>query len=45
MTGLSGLAPWWLPAAVDLAVGGVCIALAMRPRRRTTRPATGVTGR
>ncbi|WP_269809368.1 hypothetical protein [Streptomyces triticisoli] len=41
MDGLTALAPWWLLALVDLTVGGVCIALAMRPRRRTTarRPA------
>ncbi|MFE1442682.1 hypothetical protein [Streptomyces sp. NPDC058739] len=37
MTGLTGLAPWWLLALVDLAVGGVCVAVAMRPRRRTAR--------
>ncbi|MFF5185924.1 hypothetical protein ACFY30_19490 [Streptomyces sp. NPDC000345] len=41
MDGLTALAPWWLPALVDLTVGGVCVVLAMRPRRRTTarRPA------
>ncbi|MDW8808407.1 hypothetical protein P1P68_27365 [Streptomyces scabiei] len=43
MNGLHALAPWWLPALVDLAVGGLCLALALalRPRRRTAvrRPA------
>ncbi|MET9394565.1 hypothetical protein ABZY20_29880 [Streptomyces sp. NPDC006624] len=34
MHGLTALAPWWLPALVDLVVGGLCVALATRPRRR-----------
>ncbi|WP_063611405.1 hypothetical protein [Streptomyces sp. 142MFCol3.1] len=41
--GLTALAPWWLLALVDLVVGCLCLALALRPRlRRTTavrRPA------
>ncbi|MER6678971.1 hypothetical protein [Streptomyces sp. NPDC000983] len=36
MDTLTALAPSWLPAAVDRTVGGMCVALAMRPRRRTT---------
>ncbi|MGW2210712.1 hypothetical protein [Streptomyces sp. NPDC001781] len=44
MTGLSALAPWWLLALVDLAVGSVCVAVAMR-LAPPHRPATGVTGR
>ncbi|MDR6978280.1 hypothetical protein J2X68_005005 [Streptomyces sp. 3330] len=41
MNGLHALAPWWLLALVDLAVSGLCLALALRPRRRTAvrRPA------
>ncbi|MER6411019.1 hypothetical protein ABT273_07745 [Streptomyces humidus] len=41
MNGLYALAPWWLTALVDLVVGGLCLALALRPRRRTAvrRPA------
>ncbi|GAA3503290.1 hypothetical protein GCM10019016_104000 [Streptomyces prasinosporus] len=41
MDSLAALAPGWLPALVDPAVGGLCIALAMRPHRRSTtrRPA------
>ncbi|MFE9774037.1 hypothetical protein ACFYOV_20660 [Streptomyces sp. NPDC005931] len=42
MDGLTALAPWWLLAAVDLTVGGLCVALATRPRRRSAtarRPA------
>ncbi|WP_406728322.1 hypothetical protein WJ438_32065 [Streptomyces sp. GD-15H] len=42
LDGLTGPAPWWLLALVDLAVGSLCVALAMRPRRRTAaarRPA------
>ncbi|MCF4136441.1 hypothetical protein L1856_05435 [Streptomyces sp. Tue 6430] len=35
MNGLNVLAPWWLPALVDLVVGSLCVALALRPRRRT----------
>ncbi|MFJ9119214.1 MULTISPECIES: hypothetical protein [Streptomyces] len=35
---MSMLAPWWLPATVDLVVGGLCLALALRPRR-SARPA------
>ncbi|MEU2057723.1 hypothetical protein [Streptomyces bungoensis] len=31
MNGLHTLAPWWLPALVDLVVGGLCVALALRP--------------
>ena len=36
MNGLHALAPWWLLALVDLVVGGLCLALALRPRRRRT---------
>ena len=42
MNGLTALAPWWLLALVDLVVGGLCVVLAMRPRRCTAaarRPA------
>ena len=36
MNGLHAPAPWWLLALVDLVVGGLCLALALRPRRRRT---------
>ncbi|MEU9396382.1 hypothetical protein AB0D86_41090 [Streptomyces sp. NPDC048324] len=39
MNGLTMLAPWWLLATVDLVVGGLCLALALRPRRRAARTA------
>ncbi|MFC8835821.1 universal stress protein [Streptomyces griseoincarnatus] len=39
MNGLHTLAPWWLLALVDLVVGGLCLALALRPRRRRTTTA------
>lgn len=41
MNGLHTLAPWWLPALVNLVAGGLCLALALRPRGRTAvrRPA------
>ncbi len=39
---MSMLAPWWLPAMVDLVVGGLCLALALRPAARLVPPCGGL---
>ncbi len=33
MDGLEAPTSWWLPALAALAVGGLCVALALQPRR------------